>query len=197
MQNTSPEWQRISSALSVVDDVAESVTGLHVVSREEVSGWGVTLQVPTGWLSGRYVGHDASQPWRIAVCGPQPDGGWAACETIAIFRFTGTLPVGVLMESADRTLQALESVDGTTVAIGELECAHACGVRSSGFFSAFGLWVWGQFSYYLSNADASGQMLLVQQCLFAEASRRTELLKDIRLLTNSVQSTSFVGNSRS
>lgn len=193
-QDISPEWQRISSAASVVHAVAHHVSGLHVVPREEVSSWGIRLQVPTGWLTGRYIGEDPSQPWRVAVCGPQPDGGWDACETIAVFRFTGILPVGILLASADRTLQALEAVDSTTAAIGESECAHACGARSSGFFSAVGLWVWGQYSYYLSNPDPCGRTLLVQHCLFAEAGRQAELAEEIQLLTNAVQATFFVGN---
>jgi hypothetical protein len=137
------------------------------------------------------MGDDPSQPWRITVCGPQPDGGWEACETISVFRFAGTLPDGVLWESADRTLRALESVDITTASLGEPECSHAYGVRSSGFFSAVGLWVWGQYNYYVSDPDASERGLLVQQCLFVEASRRAELAEDIQQLADALQSTSF------
>lgn len=195
--SASPEWQRISTAPSLVHTVAECVAGLHVVPREDVSEWGNRLRVPPGWLKGSYTGDDPTQPWRITVCGPQPDGGWAACETITVFAFTGILSRGLLLENADRTLRALESVDVTTDSVGDSKCWYTHGVCSTGFFSAVGLWIWGQYSYYLLDHDASGQGLLVQQCLFVEASRRAELVDDIQQLVDEVQSTPIKGRAQS
>ncbi|MBB3750050.1 hypothetical protein FHT44_002511 [Mycolicibacterium sp. BK634] len=173
----------------MVHTVAKHVTGLHVVPREELSEWGSRLGVPSGWLKGRYTGDDPTQPWRIAVFGPQPDGGWVACETITVFAFNGTLPHGLLLEKADHTLRALESVNVTTASVGDSECWYSHGVCSTGFFSAVGLWVWGQCNYYLSDSDAFRQGLLIEQCLFVEADQRPSLVDDIQQLVDSVQST--------
>jgi hypothetical protein len=70
----SEEWGRVSTASSLVGLVSRYVIDLQQLSREQMPGWLVGQDLPAGWRSGRLEGR-SGQPWRISVCGPQPDGG--------------------------------------------------------------------------------------------------------------------------
>ena len=116
------------------------------------------------------------------MCGTQPDGGWDACETVAVFGFTGFIPCQMILQSCDCTLRKLDAVDIQTNALPIATDDGACAVRSSGFFSVAGLRIWAQYSYYVLGSEVPGQGRIVQQCLFVESGRLSSLTEDVAQL---------------
>lgn len=63
-------------------------------------------------------------------------------------------------------------------------------MRSSGYFTAVGLRIWGQFSTYHAGSDQAGKGRLIQHTLFVATQCRTRLRADIIELSDTVH-TSF------
>jgi hypothetical protein len=80
--------------------MARHVHDLIHVLPGDVPQWLVGLAVPAGWHIARFDANGVA-PSRIAVCGPQYDGGWDGCETINAFRFTGVPDIDMMRDLAD------------------------------------------------------------------------------------------------
>jgi hypothetical protein len=82
---------QLTAVSSVVDVVAGHVDGLAPIPAGELADWVAGLAVPAGW---QVLPPDATAAplARIAVRGRRPGGGWDACDTISVFRFTGFPP---------------------------------------------------------------------------------------------------------
>jgi hypothetical protein len=181
------EWERISTASSVADHIRCHVTGLRaMVVDSEIPWWIRDLDVPSGWLRGRYTGTDTERPWRISVCGPQSDGGWDACETLTVFGYTGYPPANVLFSHADYALRALDSIDVVNRILVAPTLNGSSAVRSSGYLTAGGLLIWVQCNYYAIGSEAPGQGQLIEQCLFAEVGHRPRFASAIDGLADAV-----------
>jgi hypothetical protein len=169
----------------VVGVVARNVDALVQLGEENLPGWLTGLGVPPGWQLVRLEGSNA-QPARMAVCGPQLDGGWDGCETINVFGFTGSPRDDVVCGNSDCTLRDLDAVDVTTHILATPPVPGVTAVRSSGYFATAGLWVWAQYNTYVAGAEAPSQGRIVQQCLFVESSRQAALDADIAQLGDAV-----------
>lgn len=187
----SEEWGRVSTASSLVGLVSRYVIDLQQLSREQMPGWLVGLDLPAGWRSGRLEGR-SGQPWRISVCGPQPDGGRDGCETIAVYGYSGAVASKMLLELAGCTLVDLGAVDIETVPLVSSPADRIGAVRSTGCFAAAGLWIWAQHSYFAARTSVPGRGILIQQSVFVESSRRAVLGPDVAMLSNVVLN-AFVG----
>jgi hypothetical protein len=102
LQPSTDEWSRVSAVTSLVEVLARNVIGLHQLPDNEVPAWLDRLRVPSDWRVGR-LADAANQPWRIAVRGAHPEGGWDGCETIAVYGFSGAVPIEVLTNNGDCT----------------------------------------------------------------------------------------------
>jgi hypothetical protein len=165
--------------------VARDVHGLVQVPVGDVPQWLAGLAVPAGWHVARFDG-DGVAPSRIAVCGPQSDGGWDGCETISVFRFTGIPDIDVVRDHADCTLRALHAEGITTHTLVTPQLPGATAVRSSGCFSAAGLWVWAQYSTYVAGSTRADQGHLIQHSMFVESGCRVRLCDSVSQLSDAI-----------
>lgn len=167
------EWQRMSTATSVVDHIRCHVTGFRsMVIDSEIPWWIRNLDVPAGWLRGSYMGTDIERPWRISVCGVQSDGGWDACEALTVFGYTGFPPANALFSHADCALRALDGIDVVNRILVASTLNGPSAARSSGYLTVAGLLIWVQCNYYIIGSETPGQGRLIEQCLFAEVGQR-------------------------
>jgi hypothetical protein len=110
---------------------------------------------------------------------------------MSVFGFTGVAPVDVVRDNADCTLRDLDAEGIITSILAIPPTPGVCAVRSSGYFSTAGLWVWAQYSTYLANSDASGQGRLLQHNMFIESGCRARLSDDIIRVSNAIHYTFF------
>lgn len=178
------EWRRLAAS-SAVGAVAGHVNDLVQVGTEDLPGWLTGLGVPPEWQHAHLEGSGV-QPARIVVCGRRPDGGWYGCETITVFGFTGIPPEDVVCGSSDCTLRDLDAVGVTTRVLATPPMSSVAAVRSSGYLATAGLWVWAQYSTYVTGSGTPGQGRILQQCLFVESSRQSVLDADIVELGDTV-----------
>jgi hypothetical protein len=185
MVSTGRQWQDQLGARSGTERVLQDAADLALLARDEVPDWLTRLRVPVGWCTAHLDG-SAHRPWRIAVCGQRSDGGWDGCETIAAFSFTGFPAIDAIQRDSQRALRQFEvgPVDTASLAIPPAEGAHA--VRSSGQCRTAGRQIWAQYSFYVVGSASPNDGLLVQQGIFAEASRLAALEGDLVRLSNSL-----------
>lgn len=74
-----------------------------------------------------------------------------------------------------RNLHA-ETFESTSLATPSVEGVYA--LRSIAYCKTAGLEIWAQYSFYVVGSRALGEGRLIQQCLFAESTRRAELEED-------------------
>jgi hypothetical protein len=185
-----PDWpaelHRLTTVSSVVDAVSRHVSDLTPVSANDLPRWLLRLALPPGWRLVDLSGHPPP-PTRIAVYGQRSDGGWDGCETISVFRFTGTLPADVVRDNADCTLRDLHAKNISTIALPTPPEPGATAVRSDGYFNADGRQIWARYSIYVAGTNTPGQGMLVDQGIFIEPRyRRRGLWNDIEQLGNAI-----------
>jgi hypothetical protein len=180
------ELHRLTAASSVVDRLAHDVDDFELVPHDELSHWLNNLSLPPGWRTG-HLGDSSAQPSRIAVYGePRPQGGWDACDTIDVYRFTGGTPDIVVHQHADCTLKDLAADSITTYPLTAPPMDGVAAMRSSGYFGVAGRRIWAQYSTYVRSACSLFDGLLIYHVLFVEARRRASLRDDIADLSDSV-----------
>lgn len=183
------EHDRLASVSSLVDAIGEYVADLTLLPAEALPLWLPGLPLPDGWsVIDLAVG--ASRPTRIAVRRPagQPTG-WDGCETINLFRFSGSVPDTVIQGNADRTLRDLGARNVISEIVPMPSAARLRAVRSRGTFSLGGRHVWARCTNYVyeSGPDASsGSGGLVEHNILIAADYRTRLDHDMRQLTRAV-----------
>jgi hypothetical protein len=181
----STRQRRVSAISLVLNVVAAHVNDFVQFHGDELPEWLTGLGVPVGWRIAR-VDCCGIQPSRVAVCGPHFDGGWDGCDTISVFGFTGVAPVDGVRDNADCTLRDLGAEGVITSILATPPTPGVCAVRSSGYFSTAGLWVWAQYSTYLAGSDASGQGRLIQHNMFIESGCQARLGDDIIQVGNAI-----------
>jgi hypothetical protein len=180
------EFRRLTTVSSVVDAVSRHVSDLTPVSANDLPRWLRRLALPPDWRLVDLSGH-CPPPTRIAVYGQRSDGGWDGCETISVFRFTGTLPADVVRDNADCTLRDLHAKNIFTVVLPAPPEPEVTAVRSDGYFNADGRQIWGRYSVYVAGTNTPGQGMLVDQGVFIEARyRRKRLWNDIEQIGNAI-----------
>ncbi|MHA7650058.1 hypothetical protein ACX9NE_09970 [Mycobacterium sp. ML4] len=179
----SEERQRVLSAASLTDIVAGAVSDFTPQPAADALPSIGTAVVPAGWYLAA-PGDNREQPVRVAVTGHRSRGGWEGCDTLATFGFTGEPPIDLVVDHAACTLRDLGAAGVTTRTVNTPAAAGVCAVRSSGYFTAARLRMWGQFTTYLAGSERPGQGLLVQHSLFVVTRRRTQLRTDIADLTD-------------
>jgi hypothetical protein len=185
----SDEWQRLSSAPSLPDIVARTVTDFTALPVKDALPRHSTSAVPAGWHLAA-PGDNSEQPVRAAVTGHRSRGGWQGCDTLAAFGFTGIAPTDVVIEHAACTLRHLGAAGVTTRTLDIPMMPGVVAVRSAGYVTAARLRMWAQFSTYVAGSGHPGMGRLIHHSLFVITQRRTQLRTDIASLSNSVH-TSF------
>jgi hypothetical protein len=150
-----------------------------------VPQWLAGLAVPAGWRIARFDGGGVA-PSRIAVCGPQSDGGWDGCETINVFRFTGIPDIDMVCDHADRALRDLHAEAITTHTLMTPQLPGTTAVRSSGYFATAGLWIWAQYSTYIAGSTRTDQGRLTQHSVFVESGCRARLSDNVTQLSDAI-----------
>jgi hypothetical protein len=181
----STERRRLEAVSSMVNVVARHVDDLIQLRGEAMPRWLNGLSVPPGWQV-RHLADRSFEPSRIAVCGQQSDGGWAGCETINAFAFTGVPPEDVVYNNADCTLRDLAGAGITSHVVDKPPLPGVKAVRSSGYFGVAGLWMWAQYSTYVAGSEKPGQGLLIEHAVFVESRFLASLGADIAQLTQAV-----------
>ncbi|GAB7144037.1 hypothetical protein [Mycobacterium riyadhense] len=182
----SDERQRLLSAASLADIVACTVgefAPLPVAGT--LTGDDGSVAVPPGWYLAA-PGDNAEQPVRVAVTGHRSRGGWEGCDTLAAFSFTGIAATDVAIDHGACTLRDLGAAGVTTRILDTPVTPDACGVRSTGYFTAARLRMWGQFTTYIAGSECPGMGRLLQHNLFVVSQRRTHLRRDITYLSDTV-----------
>ena len=171
---------------TVASVLARHIADLAPVARGELPAWLQQLRLPAGW---RLAQFDASltQPARMAVCGPHPDGSWDSCETISLFRFTGTPSEALVLDTSDRMLRDLGAEAITTYPLSIPPAGRVAAVRSSGYFSAAGQRIWLQYSTYLAGSESPGAGILIEHGIFVESNRQASLHDDITELSSAIR----------
>ncbi|MBF9519551.1 hypothetical protein [Mycobacteroides chelonae] len=182
---TPDDRRRLPSVDSVVDAVAPYVTDLSLMSPRETPEWLQQLAVPDGWQV-VHLDMGSVQPTRTVVAGARDDGGWDGCETISVYRFTGSPPCRVVVEQNDCTLRGFGGESLTTRPLTAPAWQKACAVRSSGYFTAAGRRMWAQYSTYVFDGDTPGRSWLTLHGLFTSADARARLRDDVGALSDAV-----------
>jgi hypothetical protein len=182
----SAEQRRLAAVSSIAAVLARHVDDLVQLRHDQLPDWIQRLSIPAGWRIAQIEGADIA-PSRIAVYGPHLDGRWDGCETISVFRFTGTSPDGVVRDNADCTLCDLDAEDITISTPVASIIPGVTAVRCNGYFTAAGQRVWAQYSVYVAGSALPSKGRLIQHSLFVESSCRARLTDDIAQLSNAVQ----------
>lgn len=103
-----------------------------------------------------------------------------------MFAFTGVIASELVVRNCDRMLRDLEAVSIAKTRLPAPAVDGVCAVRSSGYFSVAGLWVWAQHNFYITGSEEPGQGRAVQQCVFVEHSRQAALEADIAQLSDAM-----------
>jgi hypothetical protein len=179
------EWNRLASVSTVSGVLGRHIPDLAPVASGDLPAWFHQLRLPPGW---RLAQFDASptQPARMAVCGPHADGSWDGCETVSVFRFTGTPSEGFVLDTSDRMLRDLGAEAITTYPLRMPTAGWAAAVRSTGYLSAAGQRIWLQYSTYLAGSESPGAGILIEHGIFALSDREASLFDDISELRNSI-----------
>ncbi|TDZ82902.1 hypothetical protein DE4585_01694 [Mycobacteroides salmoniphilum] len=164
--------------------IREYVDGLAPVAAPELDEWLNALEIPQGW-DAVPLPHEP-RPARLTVCGPRPEGGYLATETLSIFHFTGSAPRRFASRYADRWLvdSGAESV-GTYSLMPPTVDVEA--VRCTGFMTVDDRRVWVQSSIYLAGSPTPGNGILVEQVFIVESGYRARIRDDIADLGDAVQ----------
>ena len=179
------QWSKLATASSLTDAVARYVHDLARIPSHEAPEWLTALAMPKGWHLARFERGDM-QPLRIAVYNPPPPGEAYGCETLDIFRFTGTPSAEVVLQNVDCTLRDLHAEHIMTRRLATPPKPGVVAARSSGHFSTGGLRVWAQYSSYLAGSGTEIEGLLIQHGIFADSSSLPILTSAITQLSDAV-----------
>ncbi|MBS9532918.1 hypothetical protein KIH27_04860 [Mycobacterium sp. M1] len=191
---TSPEHPGTAAAQLLTTPSLAALVAAHVddlveLGSDDAPEWVTTCGVPPGWRPAR-LDNSPQRPARITVYGHNPGHGWAGCETISVYRFTGTLPAEVIHANADCTLRGLNAQNITTTTLTTPPTPGVTAVRASGYFTAGHRRIWGQYSTYTTAPiPAAGQGLLIEHTLFIDADHQADLADDIARLSNTIHHT--------
>jgi hypothetical protein len=179
------ELSQLTALSSVVDVVARYVDDLAPIPARELAEWVAGLAVPTGW---QVLSLDAiAAPLaRIAVCGQRPEGGWDACDTISVFRFTGFPPREVVEDNAECTLRDLGASESIFTTVAPPPPPGVAAVRSDGHFDIAGKPIWASYETYVAGSDQPGQGRLIQHSVFVDYGSYFRLGRDVGQLTRAV-----------
>ncbi|WP_131809476.1 hypothetical protein [Mycolicibacter sinensis] len=189
------EQQRLASAASLVGVLADYVDDLSVIDAGAVPMWLTQLDLPARWQFAR-ADYDGVGPARFAVYGPQADGRWSACETLALFSFTGCPPAQVVYDNSACTLRDLRAPLGDALSFLEPTITEPLSngfppdmiaVRTSGSFVFCQRWMWAQFNTYIACSAAAGQSRMLQQVLYVDSTLQKSLAADIAYLGHTVR----------
>jgi hypothetical protein len=180
------EWNRLISVSTVAGVLARHIADLAPVANADLPAWLQQLRLPPGW---RLAQFDASptQPARMAVCGPHPDGSWDGCEIVSCFRFTGAPSEGLVLDTSDRMLRDLGAEAASTYPLSIPPAGWTAAVRSSGYLSAAGQRIWLQYSTYLAGSESPGAGILIEHGIFAVSDRQASLDDDITELSDAIR----------
>jgi hypothetical protein len=179
------ELSQLTTVSSVVDVVAGYVDDLAPIPADELAEWVAGLAVPAGW---QVLPLDASAAplARIAVCGRQPEGGWDACDTVSVFRFTGFPPREVVEDNAECTLRDLGAGEGIHTTVAPPPPPGIAAVRSDGYVDLAGKLTWAQYETYVAGSDQPGQGRLIQHSVFVDRGSFFRLGRDVGQFTGSI-----------
>ncbi|MBO0880358.1 MAG: hypothetical protein J2P17_08405 [Mycobacterium sp.] len=179
------ELSQLTTVSSVVDVVAGYVDDLAPIPAGELTDWLAGLAVPAGW---QVLPLDASSAplARLAVRGQRPEGGWDACDTISVFRFTGFPPREVVEDNAECTLRDLGAGESIHTTVAPPPPPGVAAVRSSGYFNLAGRPTYASYQTYVAGSDQPGQGRLIQHCMFIDADCFFQLGTDTGQLTRAV-----------
>jgi hypothetical protein len=179
------ELSQLTTVSSVVDVIAGYVDDLTPIPVGELIDWLAGLAVPAGWQV-LPLDANAAPLARIAVCGRRPEGGWDACDTISVFRFTGFPPREVVEDNAECTLQDLGAGESIRTAVAPPPPPGVAAVRSSGHFDIAGKPMWARYETYIAGSDQPGQGRLIQHSVFVDRGSFFRLSRDVGQLTRAV-----------
>ncbi|CAM3793138.1 hypothetical protein H7J08_00760 [Mycobacterium frederiksbergense] len=168
---------------AVIDAITPYISDLQLISPQDRPDW--LAQIAAPWQIAQ-LNADSVQPTRTAVTGARSDGGWDGCETVIVYRFTGTPPCAVIITNNDCTLRGLGAESPTTHPLTAPVGAGRCAVRSSGYFTAAGRRMWAQYSTYVTCSDAPDGAWLTLHGLFVSADARTRLRDDVTALSDAL-----------
>jgi hypothetical protein len=161
---------------AVIDALTPYISDLRLLAPPDRPDW--LAQVAAPWqiahLNARGV-----QPTRTALTDARGDGGWDGCETVSVYRFTGTPPCAVVTKNNDCTLRGLGAESPTTHPLANPAGVGMCAVRSSSYFTSGGRRMWAQYSTYVAGSDVRDGASLTLHCVFVSADARTRLRNDV------------------
>jgi hypothetical protein len=183
------ELSQLTAVSSVVDVVAGYVDDLAPIPAGELAEWVAGLAVPASW---QVLPLDASAPplARIAVRGQRPEGGWDACDTISVFRFTGFPPRDVVEDNAECTLRDL-GARGIRTTVAPPPLPGVAAVRSGGHFHISMKLMYAQYETYIAGSDQPGQGRLIQHSIFVDYGSYFRLGRDVGQLTGTIRDAFF------
>jgi hypothetical protein len=183
--HASPDRRRMPSVDSVVDAVAPYITDLALVPPRGTPEWLQQSAVPNGWQV-VHLDTGSVQPTRTAVTAPRDDGGWGGCETISVYRFTGSPPCSIVTRHNDCTLRGFGGESLTTHPLTAPAVQKVCAVRSTGYFTAAGRRMWAQYSTYIFGSETTSGAWLTLHGLFVSSDARARLRDDVTALSDAV-----------
>jgi hypothetical protein len=174
------EWRRLAAATSLTDAFAGHVDDLTTLPVDDIP-WLSGLSVPPDWQ----LALSPDRRLRVAVYGRVPRGGWQACQTIAMFGFTGAIGAREVVDNAERMLGDLGAarVRSHTPALPGVAAA-----RSSGRFAVAGRSMWARFATYAVGSADPGQGRLVAHSAFVDADSYFQMGADVGALTTAIES---------
>lgn len=183
---TAAEQHRLLTAPTLATLVAGKVDELVELGSDDAPEWVMHCAVPPGWRPAR-LDNSPQRPARITVYSENPGHGWDGCETISVYRFTGTLPTDLIRTNADRTLRGLDAQTITTTTLTAPSALALTAVRSSGYFTVGTRRIWAQYSTYATTpTPPEGQGLLIEHALSISAGHQTNLATEISQLSNTI-----------
>lgn len=185
------EQQRLASAASLVGVVAGCVDDFRHINAEEAPAL-ASLGIPAGWQRAQPGADVGVRPVRMAVYGQYPDGRWNACETVALFGFTGCPPEQVVYDNSDCALrdlrEPLRDMKWLNPLVTEVltapECPGVIAVRSTGSFHFCQRWMHARYYTYIACSPEPGRSRMLQQVLIFDSTLEEPLAVDLTSLTD-------------
>jgi hypothetical protein len=95
----------------------------------------------------------------------------------------------MVRDHADRTPHDLHAEVITTHSLMTPQFPGTTAVRSSGYFSTAGLWIWAQYSTYIVGSTRADQGYLIQHSVFIESGCRAKLSDNVNQLSDAIYQT--------
>lgn len=178
-------WDRVLTSAGQLGGLAAEVDHWEPLPASEAT-WLTHTALPNRWQTVATVDGIPSL-LRVAAVAAENGSGWAACQVLSAFRFTGSPAADVLYDTNDRALRALSAAGIHTHPVILPRWPGLAGVNSDGLVDVDGHSLRVHYRRYVRGSDHPHDGLLVEEVTAVDWQAFFRLGTDLGVLTSAAQ----------